>query len=831
MSTTTRLSLGLTALTLSVLSSAQLLGIYPDPTEAVLTGRLKLCQAIGVHAASAVREEVDIDSIAATITSLVEHNREVLSVGVREVDGALLAEAGDHETSWKGAMPDDQSSPTHVRIPIIRGEERWGTVEVAFGPLYGEGVWGWLKHPVIGMMLFMGVNGFVAYMFYLRRTLKMLNPKSVIPERIQKMLNTMAEGIVVIDKGGLIIMSNDGFGKIVGKPTADLSGKAISSLGWQHVAASDEAAGEDQSDEYPWVRSMSDGETHTGVTIKFPVPGKMVRTLTVNSAAILGSDGKPRGALATFSDMTVLAQQHIEIRKSRDQIAEQNKKLDRLAYRDVLTDCFNRRSLFEQFDVLWKLAHEKNKDIGLIMFDIDKFKSINDTHGHAKGDEVLKEVAKAVQDTASETSVVYRYGGEEFCVLMRHGTIDEAAELAEKMRKAIQERHAGGLPVTSSFGVSSKIHGAKTPQELMEQADKALYAAKHGGRNRVERYDKLPPDLPEEHAKKPEEHAPAATAQPEPAAEAEDVIAIPFQAVTGLLAALSHRDAATGQHSKRVADLCVMVAQSTMSAKDCFVLEVAALLHDLGKLGIPDAILLKPTPLTQEEWQVMRLHDEMGVQIINSAFASVELTEVVRTYHAWFNGNSTRPDMPAGQEIVPMARILAIADAFDAMVSDRPYRKAVSMDQAFAELRRWSGIQFDPEWVENFVAIVEERYRDKPVYTPVIAPHLALELGQAMERVLAVFDGGDRAELPPLVTRLKFAAARSGTGKMIELADHLEKMATSGVELQQITVVVQELVELCQSISPVSPTVAAPASQPTDATAPSPGGDPGAPQP
>ena len=128
-----------------------------------------------------------------------------------------------------------------------------------------------------------------------------------------------------------------------------------------------------------------------------------------------------------------------------------------------------------------------------------------------------------------------------------------------------------------------------------------------------------------------------------------------------VMSALRYRDAATASHSQRVADLCVALAKDRMSVRECFLLEVAALLHDIGKLGVPDAILLKPGPLSDKEWVVMRAHDRMGAEIVAAAFGSSELTRIVQTHHAWFGGSSRDPGLPTGSDIPLQSRILASA--------------------------------------------------------------------------------------------------------------------------------------------------------------------------
>ncbi len=787
---------------------AQVIGIYPDPTKAIIEGRLELCETVGVHCASAVRDTIDVDSIKATISALVARNEQVLSAALRKQDGELLAKSGDHDKHWQGADPET-STPMHMRIPIVRGSERWGTVEIAFTDLYGEGFWAWLSHPIVSVMAFVGISGFVAFVFYLKRTLKQLNPQSVIPERIQAMLNTLAEGLVVLDKNEYIVMVNETFAQYMGQASEKLQGRKLSSLKWTRVEAA--AEGEEA---LPWLQTLKDGSRHVGVAMRSPNIDEKVSTLTVNTAPVLGGDGKTRGVLATFDDVTAVEQKNVQLndmismlKKSRDQITKQNEELQRLATRDVLTGCLNRRSLFDQFDAMWKMAEEQGTDIGCIMLDVDKFKSVNDTHGHSKGDDVLREVAKTLLDLADEMHLVCRYGGEEFTILMPHSNVDEAGEMAEKFRAEIEVRHCGGLDITSSFGVSAKSLGAASPQDMLDQADKSLYAAKRGGRNKVVQWNTLPADAPSG-----EHESPAAEAEPEEKVaqqEQDDGSFIPFQAVTGLLAALSQRDPATAQHSRRVADLCVMVAKETMSARDCFVLETAALMHDIGKLGIPESILQKPGPLTEEEQHVMRLHDEMGVAIVNATFASRELTEIIETHHSWYCGHPTRPGLPLGEDIPLKARMLSIADAFDAMVSDRPYRDGMPNEDAFKELRRCSGTQFDAGLAERFIEVVTARFEAGYDYhgsamgnLDSITPRLTWQLDQAIDKLSQAYQAKDFTSLSLLAGQLKLAAGHMGLGKIVELAQDVERSVSTEADLEKVSRLAGELLGMCQTGSP-----------------------------
>src|SRR5205823_2424607 len=181
-------------------------------------------------------------------------------------------------------------------------------------------------------------------------------------------------------------------------------------------------------------------------------------------------------------------------------------------------------------------------------------------------------------------------------------------------------------------------------------------------------------------------------------------------AFLGLTSAFAHRHRPTAMHCRRVADLCMLTAPGLLSPEDAAELEVAALLHDIGKLGVPDAILFKPGALTPQEWEIMRSHDYMGVDIVNAAGMPAGVISIIAAHHARFNntnGGATDNAGAISNESLPLAaRVLSVTDAFDAMTTRRPYRKRLTESEALAELRRCAGTQFDPMVVEHFARII-----------------------------------------------------------------------------------------------------------------------------
>ena len=778
-----RISIGLVALTMSLLLIAQSLGLMPDRNQALLDGRKSLCEAFAVNCCLAVQRD-DLDMIRAATTALVKRNEAVLSTAVRRADGTVVVTAGDHE-KWRTPHAT-RSSATMVQVPIMAGASRWGTVEICFRPLSD----GMLRDPVLGLVVFVAGTTLVAFTFYLKKTLQHLDPSSVIPDRVRATLDTLCEGVLVLDNRERIVLANKAFARNTGKSAAELQGQSAPEIQWR------QARGAAAAEEYPWAVSIREGASQTGVMLGLDSRDNGWRTFAVNTTPILGADGKPRGALATFDDVTSieLKNQQLEqllhaLKSSRDEIHRQNEELRLLATRDPLTSCLNRRSFFTQFETAWKVAQTHKTPLACAMVDLDHFKAINDTHGHAAGDQVLQQVAALLRTWAREQDLVCRYGGEEFCILMPGTHLEQALELMDDLRQRIATTRCANLDITASLGASAIELGAHDPRQLLDQADKALYLSKRNGRNRVTSFRDVSPDL----EMKPAGRKPAA------ADFGPQEVPIPFHAVTALASALAYRDALTGEHSRRVADLCVACARGLMSERECYMLEVAALLHDIGKLGVPDAVLLKPGPLTSEEWKIMDTHVRIGEEIISAAFSSPELTEIVHAHHASFGGPSRHPSLPSGEAIPLGARILTIADAYDAIVSDRVYRKGRSQQEAFVELRKFAGTQFDPQLVERFIEAVSSHDSSRNPPALEVSKHAALRIGLQIEQLAGALDEKDFQNLAAMAGRLSTTASQEGVLEIAQLSNELEACATTDPDLLTVIKMTTDLLELCRS--------------------------------
>lgn len=783
-----RLSVGLACLTMSICLAAQSLGLVPDTERATLDGRRALCEAITIQCALAAQKE-DVNTLRTVIEALVARNPQVVSAVVRRTNGKVLASAG---VVGREQAPSETeiSAVDRVIVPIRQGKNLWGSVEIQFQTPASAG---WMSARVDSMLrlaTFVSLAGFLTYTWYLKRTLTHLDPSAVIPDRVRATLDTLVEGVLVLDKEQRIVLANKAFAQNTGRSVDTLQGARAEQIPWQAVEAESGA-------DFPWSRAIRDGVSQTGCMLRLGDGQANQRTFMVNSMPILGAGGSQRGALATFDDVTSVEKKNQQLQEmltalkdSRDEIHKKNEELTLLASRDPLTSCLNRRAFYNLFEAQWATARAGDGPLACIMLDIDHFKMVNDTHGHSTGDLVLQHVAKIVRQTAQAEDVVCRYGGEEFCVLLPQARLDEALAFAERLRMTIAEEKCGELSVTCSVGVSCIELGAANPRELLEQADKSLYFSKRNGRNRVTPWSLVPQNF---------ELRGSDTGRTKRSREIDTDVAIPFHAVTALTSALAYRDAMTAEHSRRVADLCVATARGLISESECYVLEVAALLHDIGKLGVPDAILLKPGPLNEEEWKVMSTHDRIGVEIISAAFSSEGLTSIVRTHHSWYGGNPRAPALPTGDEIPLGARILAIADAYDAMVSDRVYRKGRRREDAFEELRHCAGQQFDPALVERFVEAVssDDQSRSHPLLS--VGKPTALRIGLQMERLAAALDARDFPALSAMAGRLATTATKDGVAEIAELALELEKCTQGEPDLMDTVALTTELLELCRS--------------------------------
>jgi diguanylate cyclase (GGDEF)-like protein/putative nucleotidyltransferase with HDIG domain len=353
----------------------------------------------------------------------------------------------------------------------------------------------------------------------------------------------------------------------------------------------------------------------------------------------------------------------------------------RLALTDPLTGLGNHRSFQERLQRELIRAEARGASFTLCLIDIDDFKRINDRYGHPIGDSVLAQVGSRLRQNGE----AFRLGGDEFALLLPCRTGAEALSVAETVLTRIASVQLDDIgSVTASAGVASFPAQAFERDELIRLADSALYWAKEHGKNRVHLYR---PDVIELAELRRLAHGPDRAAR--------------FRAAASLAKAVDARDTYTGSHSSRVAELAAWIAARLgLDAEHVELTRLAGSLHDLGKLAIPEEILRKPGPLAPPERLVVERHPQIGYRMLESLGVDPVADWVLHHHERW--DGTGYPDRLAGEEIPLGARILFVADAYDAMTSDRAYRSRLAPQEAVDELQRCAGTQFDPEIVDVF---------------------------------------------------------------------------------------------------------------------------------
>jgi diguanylate cyclase (GGDEF)-like protein len=326
--------------------------------------------------------------------------------------------------------------------------------------------------------------------------------------------------------------------------------------------------------------------------------------------------------------------------------------------------------------------------MAVLLLDLNNFKLFNDTHGHLVGDQVLKTTAALLSRLCRATDVVGRYGGDEFVVICPDTDATGARELATRIHEelaATTVQGTGGerLPLSGSIGLAVYPDGAASQHELLARADMNMYDAKAQG-------------------------GPAIVGC-EVEEESRQEYAGGFSALDALVTAVDKRDYYTRRHSEDVTEYSLMIAEQLGLSQDTMrTLRLAGLLHDLGKIAIPDAILRKPSALTDEEYELMKQHPVYGWLIVSAIPSLSETLPAIRHHHERYDGRGY-PDGLAGEEIPLLGRLMAVADAYSAMTTDRPYRKGMPPLDAIEQLREGCGTQFDPHMVEAFLhALVQK---------------------------------------------------------------------------------------------------------------------------
>ena len=405
----------------------------------------------------------------------------------------------------------------------------------------------------------------------------------------------------------------------------------------------------------------------------------------------LKSKGKTLGVINLFShnrkDFSGEDLQLLETIGGEIGVAIENAKLlERLSEQsetDELTGLYNRRHFYDTLDNETYRTWRSGRCFSLAILDLDGFKRYNDRFGHTSGDAVLKQFASAVKEALRKSDTAFRYGGDEFAVILPATGSDRAKKIIERVRdkwaKTSGEQYPRlDPPIRFSAGIAQFPEDSETSDGLVFLADTALFTAKRGRGYKstmASELGELPIDA----------RSPATVDQ-----------------VYALAATVDARSPYTSGHADRVATVSSFIGRAIgLPKEDLEQLMTASLLHDIGKLGVPDLILRKPETLTRDERRVIEKHAAEGAKILSHVRELATLAPIVLHHHEWYNGEGY-PEGLKGEDIPLLSRIITVADSYDTMVTPLPHRQAMTHEDALDELRRYSGIQFDPDLVEAF---------------------------------------------------------------------------------------------------------------------------------
>lgn len=409
-----------------------------------------------------------------------------------------------------------------------------------------------------------------------------------------------------------------------------------------------------------------------------------------NTVGVLALSKKSPTAPYDLSDIELIRLMANEIAIAIEN-AQLHARVETQAITDSLTQLYNRRHFDERLrDEISRESRYGGK-FSLALMDMDRFKAYNDTYGHLAGDALLAQIGNGIRGSVRSVDLVFRYGGDEFAILLPLTDRESASTVLERIRRKVADDfRTNGVPVTLSIGLACWPDDGVTQSDLIRAADKALYHAKRTGGNYVSLFSEA--TLPS-----------LASKETETTTEDKEALGI----IYALAAAVEAKDTHTYGHSRKVSWCSVALAQAIgLSKDDVATLSIASMLHDIGKIGIPDGVLGKKAALDTDEWKSIRAHPKMGATIISHVPRLSHCIPAILYHHEHYDGTGY-PDGLKGTAIPIHARIMAIADAFAAMTSARPYREALRHDRVIDELKKGSGTQFDPELVEAFLKIAD----------------------------------------------------------------------------------------------------------------------------
>ncbi|MGI4789103.1 MAG: bifunctional diguanylate cyclase/phosphohydrolase [Janthinobacterium lividum] len=405
-------------------------------------------------------------------------------------------------------------------------------------------------------------------------------------------------------------------------------------------------------------------------------PDGSVHWIRAHAKLLYDRAGEPRRMIGVTEDIT--EQKSAEAKRERE-LQEAVEQADR----DPLTALLNHRAFHRRLGEEIARARREGTALAVVMLDLDNFKFFNDSYGHVTGDDVLRQVADKLQERCRSYDTVARFGGDEFVLLLPNSGEAAADEIKARVRADLSsltycpDGQASPIPLTVSIGVALFPQESQERAGLMELADERLFRSKTGGESETQ-------------------------AEQVRFSAARDVEG--FSMLDALVTAVDNKDRYTSRHSEDVMKYGLMIARELgIDESQQRTVAMAALLHDVGKIGVPDSILRKPGKLTEQEFAAVKQHPQMGAIMVSSVAGLEETLPAVRHHHERWDGGG----YPGGlreEETPSMARLMAVADAFSAMTTDRPYRQGMSHREALSILEAGAGTQWDPRCIAAFLA-------------------------------------------------------------------------------------------------------------------------------
>ena len=494
--TISRIAVGIAALVvLCLMGLDYAFGLVPNPVRVEIDRRQAVSQLLANQIAL-VATRLGAQDVHQLLYGSRRNEPKLLGMALRSSAGEVVSVTGVAPPRVNGG--DFRSTSTHVRVPVMLQGQPWGALELSWAPIAAESFPGLLLTPqaLWPMMSFLGLV--VLLRLYLGKVLRQLDPSTAVPERVSSAYNMLSEAVVMLDGQGRVVLVNDAFKELVGQRSVQL-GLRLEEHPWLR-----EGVEMQDGSDFPWTVALSTSTACTRLQMRLRL-GDGVRVTLVSCSPIVQKK-KLAGCLVGISDQTHIERSNESLRlttsqlqSANDEINKKNAELFRLATRDPMTNCLNRRAFFEVGGTQKDQCNLAGQPVAVIMCDIDHFKSFNDRYGHAIGDEVIKAVAGIYNEAAAEVGLACRYGGEEFCVMLPGHDEGQAFVFAELLRKRVQDTAGDGidyeprLSITSSFGVAVTRSPRLSLEQLIDQADQALYQSKRSGRNRCTLFEQAQP--------------------------------------------------------------------------------------------------------------------------------------------------------------------------------------------------------------------------------------------------------------------------------------------------------------------------------------------------